>query len=315
MHELKEKIEGLHYREHKHIVIQGIITGVRYIDHSSFVGGVMHKKYSQPANTKNTANVRTSESSTKYRDNMANSQASEQDYFYNFHETSQTFNQVLDSEEEVISFGREHCTLSSTLKNNAPDSNLLSNSEETEEEYFTADEDHPEMDDVAKPNLLDNSWESSKWPKIKGHLKEFLSFDQLLPESCPQRFEYAKKEAIMSQHNLHPSRCDSYLLDSISSVEKLTTAWTHCYYTLTIIDLNQEIAMDVIFLPLGIDTCCNNSARNTNFISILSGDCASEAPTLNGSEIEGKHFLCILDVYHHGNDQTEVILSRAYKTE
>lgn len=93
------------------------------------------------------------------------------------------------------------------------------------------------MDDVAKLNLLDNSWESSKWSKIKGHLKEFLSFDQLLLESCPQRFEYAKKEAIMSQHNLHPSRCDSYLLDSISSVEKLTTARTHCYYTLTIIGM------------------------------------------------------------------------------
>ncbi|XP_069747165.1 RPA-related protein RADX-like isoform X2 [Narcine bancroftii] len=324
LHEFKEKIERLYYREHKNIVIQGIITAVRYITHTSSNENLMHKKYIQPVNTKNSANMESRDSSTEYR-HSANNQVAEQEYFCNFRDTFQTFNQILESEEEVLTFGRKLYNLRSmkkeyfqsyALETTAQDQNLLSSSEETEDEYFTADEDFPEMDDDARSKPLDCTWESSKWSEIKRHLKEFLSFGQLLHESCPQKFDYAKKEAIMSQHNLHPSRFDSYQLDSNSSDGKFTTtAWTHCYYTVTIVDLNQEVAMDVVFLPLGIDKIFSNAARISNFISILSGDCTSETPSLNGSELEGKHFWCVLDVYHHGNDQTEVILNRAYKKE
>ncbi|XP_067890519.1 RPA-related protein RADX-like [Heterodontus francisci] len=47
LHEFKEKVVSLHYREHKHIVVQGIITGVKYITHTTFIGCLMDKKPTQ----------------------------------------------------------------------------------------------------------------------------------------------------------------------------------------------------------------------------------------------------------------------------
>ncbi|XP_072898023.1 RPA-related protein RADX-like [Hemitrygon akajei] len=150
MCQLKEKIEGLYYREHKHIVIEGIITAVRYITPAFSIGCSVYKKYTQLANTKNGANVQSSNSSTEYQDYLANNQVSEQDYFCNFHRTFQTSNQIFESKEEVTSLGRKKYNLrsrkeelfqSSILKSNSPDPDLLSSSEETEDEYFTADED------------------------------------------------------------------------------------------------------------------------------------------------------------------------------
>ncbi|XP_067842319.1 RPA-related protein RADX-like [Heptranchias perlo] len=328
MHEFKEKVESLHYREHKHIVVQGIVTAVRYITHTNSIGCLMDKKSTQPIQTEKAANELDRDSSTEYEDKVADNQSSSQDYFCNFNKTFQSFRQILESEEEVMPPTRDHYNLrsriyesfqTSTMKNPAPDPNLLSSSEETEDEYFTANEDVSEMDEVAKLKPLDCSWESSKWSKIKGRVKEFLPFGLLRPESCPQKFEYAKKEATMSLHNLHPSRYVSCLLDSSSSAREFTTAWSHGYYTLTIVDLNQEIAMDVVFLPLGTDKIFSTSANDTTFISILSGGCTSETPILNDQimrtapELDGKHLLCILDLYHQGNDQIEVILSRAYE--
>ncbi|XP_072120677.1 RPA-related protein RADX-like, partial [Mobula birostris] len=111
MCQLKEKVERLYYREHKRIVIEGIITAVRYITPTSSIGCSMHKKYTQLANTKNGANVQSSNSSTEYRDDLANNQESEQDYFCNFHRIFQTFNQVFESKEEVTSLGRKNYNL------------------------------------------------------------------------------------------------------------------------------------------------------------------------------------------------------------
>ncbi|XP_051882510.1 RPA-related protein RADX-like [Pristis pectinata] len=47
LHKLKEELEGLYYREHKRIVIEGIITAVRYTTNTSSIGGSMYKKYTQ----------------------------------------------------------------------------------------------------------------------------------------------------------------------------------------------------------------------------------------------------------------------------
>ncbi|XP_067890520.1 RPA-related protein RADX-like [Heterodontus francisci] len=282
----------------------------------------------RPIQTEKAANELDRFSSSEYKAKVADNQSSTQDYFSNLSKTVQSFGQILESEEEVMPLKRDHYNprsrkdeafQTSTINNPAPDldPSLMSNSEETEDEYFTADEDISEMDGVAKP--FDCSWQSSKWSEIKDQVKEFLSFGHMLPESCPQKFDYTNKEAIMSQHNLHPSKYVSYLLDSSNSTREFATAWIHGYYTLTIVDLSQEIAMDVVFLPLTTDKIFCTSANDTTFISILSGGCTSEAPILNDrimgtvSELNGKHFLCILDLYHHGNDQTEVILNRAYE--
>ncbi|XP_078400947.1 RPA-related protein RADX-like [Cetorhinus maximus] len=330
LQEFKEKVESLHYREHKHIVIQGIITAVKYTMHTTSIGYLIDKKPIQPVQTEKADNELDRYSSNEYKAKVTNNQSSRQDYLHNFSKTFQSFGQILEPEEEVMCLARDHYNLrsrkyepiqTSTMKTSAPDldPSLLPDSEETEDEYFTADEDIYEMDGVAKPKPLHCSWESSKWSETKSHVKEFLSFGHLLPESYPQKFEYAKKEAIMSQHNLHPSRYDSYLLDSSNNARDVASAWSDGYYTLTIVDLNQEIAMDVVFVPLTTDKIFITSANDTTFISILSGGCTSETSILNDiimatvSELNGKHFLCTLDLYHHGNDQTEVILSRAYE--
>uniref|UniRef100_UPI00398F6C53 RPA-related protein RADX-like isoform X3 n=1 Tax=Pristiophorus japonicus TaxID=55135 RepID=UPI00398F6C53 len=321
LHEFKEKVESLHYREHKQIVVQGIVTAIRYITHTTSTGCLLDKKPTRPIQTEKAVDELDRDSFTEYKNKVADNQSSTKDYFCNFSKTVESFRQILESEEEVMPLTRDHYNLrsriyesfqTSTMKNPAPDPNLLSSSEETEDEYFTADEDVSEMDEVGKPKLLNHLWESSKWSEIKDQVKEFLSFGQLLPESWPQKFEYAKKEAIMSQYNLHPSQYTSYQLDSSNTAREFTTAWSHGYYTLTIVDLNREIAMDVVFLPLGTDKIVSTFANDTTF-SILSGGCTSETPILNASELDGKHLLCILDLYHHGNDQTEVILSRAYE--
>ncbi|XP_048453912.1 RPA-related protein RADX-like [Rhincodon typus] len=144
--------------------------------------------------------------------------------------------------------------------------------------------DISEMDEVPKSKSLNWSWESSKWSEIKSRVKEFLSFGHLLLESCPQKFEYAKKEAIMSQHNLQSSRCSSLLFDSSNCARDFATAWSNGYYALTIVDLNQEIALDVVFLPLTTDKIFITGANDTTFISILSGGWTSETSIINGNK-------------------------------
>ncbi|XP_078077566.1 RPA-related protein RADX-like [Mustelus asterias] len=328
LQEFKKKVESLHYREHKHVVVQGIITAVNYITHTTSIGCLMDKKSTQPVQTEKSDNDLDKYSSNEYQAKVADNQSSKQDYLHNFSKTFQSFTQILESEEEVMCLARDHYNLrkkaelqeninglvsgaenfqtdngvmdfeianknilqllsdfldpgtrettyhsgvmsaaaetsicfpynripshyyavlgsrnyeaiqTSTMKNPASDldPSLLSDSEETDDEYFTADEDVSEMDGLTKPKFLSYSWESSKWSEIKSQVKEFLSFGHLLPESCPQKFEYAKKEAIMNQHNLHPSRYASYLHDSCNSACDFASAWNHGYYSLTIVD-------------------------------------------------------------------------------
>ncbi|XP_059502949.1 RPA-related protein RADX-like [Stegostoma tigrinum] len=250
--EFKENVESLHYREHKHMVVQGVITAVKYKSQNTLTGSLMDKKHTQyDAGTYLTMweimqllqSGRTELNnctSNEYKTKMVNDQSSTDDYLHNISKTIES----LESKEEDTLLARStkyEAIQASTMKNSAPDldPNSLSNSEETEDEYFTADEDISEMDEVPTLKLLNWSWESSKWSEIKSRVKEFLSFGRLLPESCPQKFEYAKKEAIMNQHNLQSSRCSSLLFDSSRD---FATAWSNGYYALTIVDMISKFA-------------------------------------------------------------------------
>uniref|UniRef100_A0A4W3JS73 RPA1 related single stranded DNA binding protein, X-linked n=1 Tax=Callorhinchus milii TaxID=7868 RepID=A0A4W3JS73_CALMI len=214
MGEVKEKIESLNYKEHKRLVVQGIITSVRYNSPSPSAECLTDKEHIQVCSLS---------------------------LYYIIKSPILGVNGI----EEVANF---------------------------------------EPKEVA----FDYSWQSSKWPNIKRQVKEILPFGQLLPESYPHRFKYSQKEELMRKHNLHPSSYVSTLLDSTKNAKEFTSALNHGYYSVTIVDLNQEIAMDIVFLPsgLGVDRIFDTSANDTSLISILSGACTSETAVSNGN----KHF-------------------------
>eukprot|EP00062_Callorhinchus_milii_P003062 gi/632939884/ref/XP_007883465.1/ PREDICTED: uncharacterized protein CXorf57-like [Callorhinchus milii] len=289
MGEVKEKIESLNYKEHKRLVVQGIITSVRYNSPSPSAECLTDKEHIQ------------------YRCNKGNEEQSKK-------------RKVMQ-----IKSGLSEPSHKSIKEELVPNPDQLSSSEETEEEYYTADEGVNGIEEVAnfepKEVAFDYSWQSSKWPNIKRQVKEILPFGQLLPESYPHRFKYSQKEELMRKHNLHPSSYVSTLLDSTKNAKEFTSALNHGYYSVTIVDLNQEIAMDIVFLPsgLGVDRIFDTSANDTSLISILSGACTSETAVSNDQlmktapELDGKHFLFILDLYYNGNNRTEVMLKRVYE--
>ncbi|XP_072434370.1 RPA-related protein RADX-like [Chiloscyllium punctatum] len=191
LQEFKEIVESLHYREHKHMVVQGVIAAVKYTSHTTSTGCLMDKKHTQLLQSGRSE--LDSYTSSEYKTKMVNNQSSTEDYSHNFSKTIESFEQILEYEDDVTLLARSRkyeALQASTLKNSAPDldPSLLSNSEETEDEYFTADE-----------------------------------------------------------------------------------------------DINQEIAMDVVFLPLTTDKIFVTDANDTTFISILSGGCTSETSIINGN--------------------------------
>ncbi|XP_067853394.1 RPA-related protein RADX [Heptranchias perlo] len=180
------------------------------------------------------------------------------------------------------------------------------------------------------------TWKSTTWPEIREHLSEHLHFGQLLPESIPRKFDYKHRDFLMRQYNLQASVYRPCTATSKKDLQSFGSACNHGYYSVTIVGVNHQVAVDVVFLPavmshedhrmLGLSMDIHD---NTLASIMASGYIRREQPTDNNQQkpmssspdqiirtavdLDSLHVVCVLDVCHHGGDMAEVILNKIYK--
>ncbi|XP_072451674.1 RPA-related protein RADX [Chiloscyllium punctatum] len=180
------------------------------------------------------------------------------------------------------------------------------------------------------------TWRSPTWSEIREHLSEHLHFGQLLPESIPRRFVYKHRDFLMQQHNLQATECSPATAVSNMELQSFASACCHGYYTVTMVGVNHQVAVDVVFLPVVMS---HNSHRmlglsmdvhDNTVASVMTSGYICDKQTADNdrpkqissypdqiiktaADLDNTRVICILDVCHHGEGKSEVILHKMYR--
>ncbi|NXG74916.1 RADX protein, partial [Baryphthengus martii] len=180
-----------------------------------------------------------------------------------------------------------------------------------------------------------DSWQSDLWAQVKDKLLKYLHHSTVFPESIPRKFDYASKDLLMQQYNLHAAVHQPKGTGTDKNINEFKSASGLGCYEVTILGINHDVAIDVAFLPL---FCPDDphlfqleDIQNDTLLSCMSciSVCQQKA-TSDGRlrdvfplsseiikaamDLDGKHVICILDICHLGDDKVEVFLSKIYKT-
>ncbi|XP_038631633.1 RPA-related protein RADX isoform X2 [Scyliorhinus canicula] len=206
------------------------------------------------------------------------------------------------------------------------------------EEPVTADEDDHRRCSAgtATDDASGYSWKSPTWPELREGLSEHLHFGQLLPESIPRKYVYEHRDFLMCQCNLQAAEYRPVTATPKMDLQSFASTHNHGYYNVTIVGINHQVAIDVVFLPAGM---CHESHRmlglsvdihdNTLASIMARGYVCDEQATDNNqqtlpssspgqivktaADLDCVHVICVLDVCHHGGNTSEVILNKIYK--
>ncbi|XP_066516150.1 RPA-related protein RADX [Hoplias malabaricus] len=171
------------------------------------------------------------------------------------------------------------------------------------------------------------SWESSVWPLLKENVTDHLSYGSLHPESIPEKFRFDDRDILLHRINLSPSRWSPDTPLNIH-MEKHTPVDCRGYFTLTLLGLNQQAAVDIHFIPVfsaedpravGTPVVLHDntlmSCISTGRIWIHSGTHFSpEALLSSAPALEKEKLVCLLDVCLLGQNKVEILCSKIYRT-
>ncbi|KFZ50416.1 Uncharacterized protein CXorf57, partial [Antrostomus carolinensis] len=301
--ETGKEIEDLHYREHKRIAVQGIISAIRYISCSNAAAEASGAELVQKDTSQSLESSAMSEEDCVHKGKTTNLQNKEVNLNEFQHEDF-----VQDKNDQAVSDSLQCCT----------DREGMSDPPETEETARTCD-----------------SWQSDLWAQVKDKLMKYLHHSTIFPESIPRKFDYVHKDLLMQQYNLHAAVHQPKETRTDKNINEFKSATGLGYYEVTVLGINHDVAIDVAFLPL----CCPEDPRlfqlediqNDTLLSCMSciSACQQKAtsnerlhdmfPLSNeivkaAMDLDGKHVVCILDICHLGDDKVEVFLSKIYKT-
>ncbi|GCB73531.1 hypothetical protein scyTo_0002611 [Scyliorhinus torazame] len=206
------------------------------------------------------------------------------------------------------------------------------------EEPVTADEDDHRRCSAgtATDGASGYSWKSPTWPELRERLSEHLHFGELLPESIPRKFVYKHRDFLMHQCNLQAAEYRPVTATPKMDLQSFASTRNHGYYNVTIVGMNHQAAIDVVFLPammcheshrmLGLSGdihdntlasimargyVCDEQATDNNQQTQLSS--SPDQIVKTAADLDCVHVICVLDVCHHGGDTSEVILNKIYK--
>ncbi|XP_056395163.1 RPA-related protein RADX isoform X2 [Hyla sarda] len=314
--ELKAMIEQLHYREHKRVAVQGIIAACVFVENTSKMK--MELDSFQKPNVLNIVSTEPGcEEQVPCRVPAVADQSGSHSKRCAELLTPQTKAYNLIKRRKKPDSGVGH-TVSDP--ENAPVMHPLGGDVNSRSQGSPNFEDEragswvTESDDTSYHRL---SWENPLWSEVKLSVKEHLYYSKLYPESMTQKFNYRQRDGLMQLYNLHPAKWTDLTRD----LPSFTSATMLGHYELTILGINQNIAIDVSlpvsdnFSVFGVNNLPNplQSAGASNNEEIqdchwysLKGELEEYARKRN------KHVICILDVCHLGEDRVEVCLNRVY---
>ncbi|XP_066496198.1 RPA-related protein RADX isoform X2 [Tiliqua scincoides] len=352
--EMKKEIESLHYREHKRIAIQGIISAIRYVScsiTSQDASGVEPMQISRkppfessasesdPDNKGRSKCQRTGDSSS-----MISPPSGQQEQHTVTRklqakrkiETVEIRNPSVPSEHSYFtrSAGKK-IMLQKHLPENSPARKESQEMTEATEPCRTGNKEMADVPErVQAERMCHNSWESALWTAVKDNLTQHLRYSSIFPKSFPCKFDYMHKEFLMQQCNLQAAKCKPKECTASEKTSNFENASPVEYYEVSILGINHDIAIDVAFLPI----CCagdshlfpqkgtlNNAespcTSGTSFQQeTMNKDGLSEIFSLSdevlkaADDLEKQHVICILDVCCLGEDNVEVFLNKVYKT-
>ncbi|XP_067903243.1 RPA-related protein RADX [Heterodontus francisci] len=387
--QLKKEIDGLHYREHLRIILQGIIAAVRYVCHADTAerlgvepvqrardrpdlplqkDNAFSASSSEPVRLGKYPEKDTSDSQPKEvpRVDPVRNHRRQSSPVLNHYALRRRY-PLRDLQKIYSSKGKTRKSLRDKLADplmgilkrkkqtnrqrflNRPaavqvceqDADIATSSKGSSqgaEEPVTAKEDEHERCNAG--TIADGSsrytWKSSTWPEIREHLSEHLHFGQLLPESVPRKFNYKHRDFLKQQYNLQAAVYRPGTATSNMDLQSFASACNHGYYSVTIVGVNHQTAVDVVFLPavksreshrmLGLSV----DIHDNTLASIMASGYVCDEPTTDNNQqkqassspdqivktaadMDSLHVICVLDLCHHGGDKSEVILNKIYR--
>ncbi|KFP75167.1 Uncharacterized protein CXorf57, partial [Apaloderma vittatum] len=349
--ETEKEIEDLHYREHKRIAVQGIISVIRYIRSSNAAEKDSGVELVQKDTSQSLESSAMAKEDCVHKGKNTNLQNKEVKSSLGLHCTPGEQHQhqdplskrnsfkripwrlntkhldeferedfMQDKREQAVSDSLQNCTgmLQVVVSLTLADQEGMIDISETEETGRTYD-----------------SWHSDLWTQVKDKLMKYLHHSTIFPESVPRKFDYVHKDLLMQQYNLHAAVHQPKETRTDKSINEFKSASGLGYYEVTVLGINHDVAIDVAFLPLFCPEDPHlfqlEDIQNDTLLSCMSciSSCQQETTSSGrlcdmfplsdeivkaAMDLDGKHVVCILDICHLGDDKVEVFLSKIYTT-
>ncbi|KAK1346612.1 hypothetical protein QTO34_000471 [Cnephaeus nilssonii] len=318
MSEVRKEIENLQYREQKRIAIQGIITIIKYIPHSSATGSSSASETLRNVNQPSASQTAIKESQSQELDGKQDDGSM----------SSQTTCTSLSppKKKRILQgpFAKLHLPIG------APTAIAIGHPESRPQPLGGAPIGRENASTGIKwkaRKTLTHRWESQLWREKKFGLRDHLRYSFVYPESIPRKFVFEHKNFLIQQYNCQPAK---YIApeERPPKLSDFKSARSLGHFEITILGLNHERAIDVAFLPLycpedirtsQIDTllaCMNYSCVYPQEVTdsermpgprALAGDIIRAV-----TELDRVHVICILDICNLGNNKVEVVLVKGY---
>uniref|UniRef100_A0A8C7BLY4 RPA1 related single stranded DNA binding protein, X-linked n=2 Tax=Neovison vison TaxID=452646 RepID=A0A8C7BLY4_NEOVI len=318
--EVRKEIEDLQYREQKRIAIQGIITVIKYIPHTSATESASASETLRNANQPSTSQAARRENQSQERDSNKRRQdddpMSSQCFQTGYTSLSPTKKKRILQGPYAKLVPMPQPETSAQTKGNKPDMPSI----------FRQESASTSTAGKAKRTISDR-WESQLWREKKFGLIDHLHYSHVYPESIPRKFIFEQRKFLTEQFNSQPAK---YIPPEgrPQNLEDFKSALSLGHFEVTILGLNHEIAIDVAFLPMycpedlrtsQIDTlltCMNYSCvypQDEPGNDTLAGSRALAGDIIKAaSRLDRVHIVGILDICNLGNNKVEVYLHRIY---
>uniref|UniRef100_A0A673URJ7 RPA1 related single stranded DNA binding protein, X-linked n=1 Tax=Suricata suricatta TaxID=37032 RepID=A0A673URJ7_SURSU len=317
--DVRKEIEDLQYREHKRIAIQGIITVIKYVPHTSATESASASETLRDADQPSTSQAARRESQSQERDDN------------NWHQD--------DDPMGPPYFPATHETLSPTKKKRivqGPSAKLIpvpqpetsaqtrGNRPETPNIFQYQESPSPSAQGKARKTISDR-WESPLWREKKLGLMDHLHYSCIHTESIPRKFVLGHRKFLTEQFNSQPAKYTPPE-GKPPKLEDFKSARSLGHFEITILGLNQEIAIDVAFLPMYSPEDLRTSQMDT-LLTSMNYSCVFPPTTASNdrlpralasdiikavSKLDKVRIICVLDICNLGNNKVEVYLHRIY---
>ncbi|XP_010144333.1 PREDICTED: uncharacterized protein CXorf57 homolog, partial [Buceros rhinoceros silvestris] len=316
--EMGKEIEDLHYREHKRIAVQGIISAIRYVGCSGAAeeGSGVELQQGTSQSLESSA---VSKEDCVHKGKTTNLQNKEVKSFLGPRGTRrrQHQRQAPPSKKSPVKRKSPHRSNTDAEQGSASAIPISPYTyftrsrrrelglSELQREDFAQDKNGQAVSDslqsrTAQEEMSDtpeseetertwDSWQSDLWAQVKDKLMKYLHHSTIFPESIPRKFDYVHKNLLMQQYNLHAAVHQPEETRTDKNISEFKSATGLGYYEVTVLGINHDVAIDVAFLPLfcpeGPHFFQLEDVQNDTLLSCMS--CVSvcqQAATSNGRQ-------------------------------
>ncbi|XP_008940017.1 PREDICTED: uncharacterized protein CXorf57 homolog, partial [Merops nubicus] len=278
--EMGREMEDLHYREHKRIAVQGIISAIRYISCSSAAEEASEAELVQKDTSQSLESSATSKEDCVHKGKNTNLQNKEAKSFLEPHDTpgEQHQHQALLSKKSSVkrkiprrlNTDAQQGSASAVPEPSYPYFTRSARRKfclgEFQREEFVQEksgqavsdssQDCPDQEgmtdtpEAEETRRTCDSWQSDLWAQVKDKLMKYLHHSTIFPESIPRKFDYVHKDLLMQQYNLHAAVHQPKEIRTDKNINEFKSASGLGYYEVTVLGVNHDVAIDVAFLPL-----------------------------------------------------------------